>query len=140
MNERWLAIFTAVVGVFLFIVGGVGVLGIDASRTVTLDPLSPFGTVEYVEWVRGTLPFFYLVAAEGIGLGAVAFISAVGLLSGRKWAPRMLVWGSVVLAIMSVTIIIIAPGSWDIQAAFLAFSGVLWWQLWLWRRRNASAP
>jgi len=72
MNERWLAISTTVVGVFLLIVGAVAVYGINGTNTVVLDPLSPFGTAEYVDSVRSMLPVLYLLAIEGMGLGAVA--------------------------------------------------------------------
>ena len=95
MNERWMAIFSAIVGVFLVIVGGVGVLGIDAANSAIRDPLSPYGTREHVEWAKSTLPAFWLIAVEGLGLGVVAFVAAVGLLRHRKWGLRTLIAGSV---------------------------------------------
>ncbi len=139
MNERWLAIFSAIVGVFLVIVGSVAAWGIVAAGSVTLDPLSPFGTKEHVEWAKSATRIFWLITVEGLGLGAVAFVSAVGLLRHRRWALPTLVTGSVVLALLSVAIIIVAPDSWDIQIFFLALSGLLWWQLWHQRRSNAPA-
>jgi hypothetical protein len=139
MNQRWLATFTAVVAVFLAIVGGMGAWGFNAANDVTPDPLSPFGTSEYVAWAKSAMPVFGLMAVEGLGLSALAFASAVGLLLRRKWAHRALVAGSFVLSALSVSIIAIAPGTWDVQIIFLLFCVLLWWQLWQWRRSNVSA-
>jgi len=139
MNDRWLAIFSAIVGIFLVVVGGVAAWGIEAAGSVTIDPLSPFGTKEHVEWAKSAIPIFWLIAVEGLGLGSVAFVSAAGLLRHRSWALRTLVAGSVALAFLSLAIIIFAPRTWDIQIFFLAFSGLLWWQLWHRKRSNAPA-
>ena len=125
MKDRWLASFTAMVGALLVALGSLAVWGLSTGVSVSLDP---------------PIPMFSLVAIEGLGLGIVAFVAAAGLWRRREWGRRTLVAGSYLLAVLSIAIMIVAPGTWDIQIVFPLFCVLLWCQLWLWRRGNASAP
>ena len=132
-NVRWLAAFTAIVAVFLFINGGFAIMTIDAIRTLEPDASTPFATPQDIAWAKSLLPSLYLFAVEGIVFGSTALITAAGLLKHQSWAHRALLFSSVALAIVAVVGIVMAPQTWDIQGVFILFCVLLWWEAKKWR-------
>jgi hypothetical protein len=133
-NRRWLASFTAIVGVLLLGEGIFAVSAIDATRRIEAVPNSPFSTAEDVAWAKSFLPAMYVVAVEGLVFGAVAVVSAVALLTHRVWAPRTVLMASVLLAVVALVSIVMAPHQWDTQAVFILLCALLWWEARKWRQ------
>ena len=140
MSTRWMAVFTAIMGIYLYVAGGIAIWGIDATSSITIDAAGPFSSEESVARAKGQLPLLYLWAIEGIGAGTLAFIAAGALFTRRAWAFRALAWATIFLAVMALAILAYAPaaGSWGLQVVFLAFSATIWWELWRMRKEKAA--
>jgi hypothetical protein len=133
-NHRWLAAFTAVVAIFLLIEGGWTAWTIDAVHRLEVIPGTPFATADDVAWAKSYLPAMYVVATEGLLFGAIALVGAVGLLTEKLWARRMLLVASILLALTAAIAIGMAPKQWDTQGIFILFCVLLWWESRKWRR------
>jgi len=133
-NQRWLAIFTAIVGVLLLGEGWFSVEGIRGLRELEVTPGTPFATAEDVAWAKSYLPAMYVVASEGLMLGVVAAIGAAGLFAGRRWARKLVLLASVVLVLLAVVAVVLAPRQWDTQAVFVGLCAILWWEARKWRK------
>jgi len=75
----------------------------------------------------------YVVAIEGLLFGAIAVVGAIGLLTERLWARRMLLVASVLLTLTAAVAIGMAPHKWDMQGIFILFCVLLWWESKKWR-------
>src|SRR5258706_5839500 len=135
-STRWVAIVVAVAAVFLLIEGAIAVGGIGAANSVEVGP---FVTGEDVAWARGLIPSMYLVATEGLILGPTALGLAILILSGRRWALTALWPASALLAVMATAAIALNHELWDRQGIFVVWSVLLWYQLYRWRKGDASA-
>jgi hypothetical protein len=135
-NQRWLAILVAIVGVLLLREGWAAVNGIYALRTLLDMPGSPFKTADDIARAEGYFPGMYLVAVEGLVIGAIAAAIAVGLLMQRLWAQKALVPVSVVLGVYAVAAVVLGPAEWHMQALFAALCAILWWKVWRWRKNG----
>lgn len=133
-DQRWLAASTGVVAIFLLIEGGWTAWTIDAVHHLEVIPGTPFSTAEEVAWAKSHLRAMYVVAIEGFLFGVIAVVGAVGLLTGKLWARRMLLVASVLLTLTAAVVIAMAPQKWDMQGLFVLFCVLLWWESMKWRR------
>ena len=138
-NRRWIASFTLVASALLFANGAMSAWVLEAARSVEAGGIGPYSTPDDVARVRSMLPWLYLVTAQGLGLGLVAFAGALGLFVQRPWALRLLFTGSIVLMGCSIVAVAMAPRSWDIQAIFLMFGAMFLWEARKQREPVASA-
>jgi hypothetical protein len=139
MNQRWVAGFTATVGLLLLAHGALDAYIIPSERALVVDPLNPHGTEEDIAWLRSVRPYMYLVAIQGIVLGAWALVSAAALFARWKGALPTLILGSGLLATSAVAAIVLMPTRWQLQGLWLMFCGVLWWETFRARSKNGSA-
>jgi hypothetical protein len=139
MNQRWLAMFSGIVGLFLLGHGYMVASVIPPASHLVFDPINPFGTEENIAQIKGMLPYMYLAAVQGIVLGAFGLAVAAAFVAGWKRALPALLLGSALLAVSAIAAMIVAPGSWDIQLLWVLFSGALWWKYGRAKSRNESA-
>jgi hypothetical protein len=139
MNRRWLAIFVALVGLLLLANGAMVAYAIPPRSALVVDQFNPYGTEEHIARLKSILPYMYLVAAQGIGLGISALLLAAAFVVGWEKALTTLLLGSGLLAVSAITAIIMVPGSWDIQLIWVLLCGALWWETMRARSRNESA-
>ena len=140
MNLRALALFSAVVGIFLLITGSFATYGlILASDVEPYTAASPYDAMiaENIARIQEIKPFLYLSAAQGLGLGSAAFFAAVALWTRRLWAVGFLVACSILLVVTAV-VLVAATLTWSIQALYIAWCALLWWEAWRTRSRHPA--
>jgi hypothetical protein len=138
-GQRWLATFTAIVGIFLLLEGGFTAWVIDAVHALQPEPNMPYSSAEEVAWAKSHFPVMYIVAIEGIGFGLAAFATAVAVLLKKPWARRVLLIGSLGLATTAGVAIVMAAPDCVPQALFILFCVSLWIEARKWKNDVASA-
>lgn len=139
MNMRWLAAFTAFVGLLLIGHGVLAAWGISTARELPSEVVGDAQTKEQVDFALSLLPYLYLLTVQGIGLGVAGLACAFALIARRPWAIPALIGASGCLAVLALVAMVMVPQSWDTQVTYVALPALLWWQLLRNKGNHASA-
>ena len=138
----WLAIGVGAISLLLLVNGGI-------ATSLAYGLINSLSEHEYLELAKNSLllteqiemakiirPLIFTVAAQGVAFGICGLVAAFGFLRRRSWAPRLLLLGSVALALSSVAVIAFWPHLWDEQGIYILLSSLYWWS---WHVRHSES-